>query len=45
MQFPKEEIKNNILMAAKEEFMKKGFEKASIRTITAAAQTSKVLLY
>ena len=45
MQFPKEEIKKNILAAAKDEFLKNGFENASIRTITAAAKTSKSNVY
>lgn len=45
MQIPKEEIKQNILSAAKEEFLKNGFEKASVRTITANAKTSKSNVY
>lgn len=45
MQFAKEDIKNRILSAAREEFLCNGFEKASIRHITSAAQTSKSNLY
>jgi AcrR family transcriptional regulator len=45
MQFAKEDIKKRILAAAKEEFLQSGFEKASIRKITADAQTSKSNLY
>jgi len=45
MQTFKEEIKNNILKAAKNEFLKNGFEKASVRTIAANAKTSKSNVY
>lgn len=44
-QYAKEDIRNQILAAAREEFIKQGFEKASIRTITAAAGTAKSNLY
>jgi AcrR family transcriptional regulator len=44
-QFVKEEIRQAILAAAREEFMKCGFEAASIRTIAAAAKTAKSNLY
>ena len=45
MQFAKEEIRENILKAAREEFLEKGFRDASIRSITAKAKTSKSNLY
>jgi AcrR family transcriptional regulator len=45
MQFKKEDIRANILFAAREEFWKNGFAKASIRSITAAAKTSKSNVY
>ncbi len=45
MQYAKEDIRNQILSAAREEFLRHGFEKASIRHITAAAHTSKSNLY
>jgi AcrR family transcriptional regulator len=45
MQMPKEEIRKSILAAAKQEFLKKGFEKASVRTITSNAKTSKSNVY
>lgn len=45
MQFQKKDIRENILYAAREEFLKNGFEKASIRNITAAAKTSKSNVY
>ncbi len=45
MQTPKEEIKQNILAAARGEFLKNGFEKASIRVRTTNAKTSKSNLY
>lgn len=45
MQFQKEDIRKNILAAAHAEFLIKGFEKASIRNITAAAKTSKSNVY
>jgi AcrR family transcriptional regulator len=45
MQIPKEKIRQNILDAAKDEFLKNGFEKASIRRISANAGTSKSNIY
>ena len=45
MQFAKEEIRESILKAAREEFLEKGFRDASIRSITARAKTSKSNLY
>lgn len=45
MQFQKKDIRESILSAAREEFLDKGFEKASIRTITAKAKTAKSNLY
>jgi TetR/AcrR family transcriptional regulator, cholesterol catabolism regulator len=45
MQFQKENIKDNILAAARQEFWENGFEKASIRNITCAARTSKSNVY
>lgn len=45
MQFQKEDIKNNILIAAKKEFLINGFENASVRTIAAGARTSKSNIY
>ncbi|MDP4093480.1 MAG: TetR/AcrR family transcriptional regulator [Bacillota bacterium] len=44
-QFAKDEIRQRIIDIAREEFLEKGFEKASIRTITAKAKTSKSNLY
>lgn len=44
-QIIKEEIKNSILAAAREEFLKNGFERASIRTIAAVAKTAKSNVY
>lgn len=44
-QFEKDEIRQRLIEAAREEFQKNGFEKASIRTITAKAKTSKSNLY
>jgi TetR/AcrR family transcriptional regulator, cholesterol catabolism regulator len=44
-QFAKEEIRQQILAAAREEFLRCGFEKASIRTIAADAKTAKSNLY
>lgn len=44
-QFAKEEIRQQILDAAREEFMRSGFEKASIRKIAADANTAKSNLY
>jgi AcrR family transcriptional regulator len=45
MQYAKDEIRQRIIDVAREEFLEKGFEKASIRTITAKAKTSKSNLY
>lgn len=45
MQYAKDEIRQRIIDAAREEFLDKGFEKASIRTITAKAKTAKSNLY
>lgn len=45
MQFQKEDIRKNILSAARSEFLENSFEKASIRNITSAAQTSKSNVY
>lgn len=45
MQFAKEEIRERLLKAAREEFRKKGFRDASIRSIAARAKTSKSNLY
>ncbi len=45
VQFAKDEIRQRIIDAAREEFLQKGFEKASIRTITARAKTAKSNLY
>ncbi len=45
MQIPKSEIRNDILSSAKAEFLKNGFERASVRTITKNAKTSKSNLY
>ncbi len=45
MQFQKKDIRESILSAAREEFLENGFEKASIRNITAAAKTSKSNVY
>jgi len=45
MQYKKGNIRERILTAAREEFLKNGFEKASIRNITAAAKTSKSNIY
>lgn len=45
MQYAKDEIKQRIIDIAREEFLDKGFEKASIRTITAKAKTAKSNLY
>jgi AcrR family transcriptional regulator len=44
-QFVKEEIRQAILAAAREEFLKCGFEGASIRTVAANAKTAKSNLY
>lgn len=45
VQFAKDEIRQRIIDTAREEFLQKGFEKASIRTITAGAKTAKSNLY
>lgn len=45
MRLANEEIRQRIIEAARGEFLDKGFEKASIRTITARAKTSKSNLY
>lgn len=45
MQVQKEDIRKSILAAARAEFAKNGFEKASVRTITARAKTSKSNFY
>jgi len=45
MQYAKDEIKQRIIDAAREEFLNKGFEKASIRVITGKAGTAKSNLY
>lgn len=45
MQYAKNEIRQRIIDVAREEFLKNGFEKASIRTITTKAKTSKSNLY
>ena len=44
-QYAKEDIRQNILAAARSEFIRQGFEKASIRTIAANAGTAKSNLY
>jgi AcrR family transcriptional regulator len=45
VQYAKDEIRQRIIDAAREEFLQKGFEKASIRTITTKARTAKSNLY
>ena len=45
MQIPKEEVRESILAAAREEFLLNGYENGSIRTIAAKAKTSKSNLY
>lgn len=45
VQFAKDEIRQRIVDTAREEFLEKGFEKASVRTITARANTAKSNLY
>lgn len=45
MQYAKDTIRQKILEIARGEFLEKGFERASIRSITAKAQTSKSNLY
>lgn len=44
-QFAKDEVRQRIIDIAREEFLQKGFEKASIRTITTRAKTAKSNLY
>lgn len=44
-QYAKEAIKKNILSSAREEFIKRGYEQASIRTIASHAQTAKSNVY
>lgn len=44
-QFAKDEIRQRILDAAREEFLDKGYEKAAIRAIAVKAQTAKSNLY
>ena len=45
MQTQKEEVRSAILSAAREEFLRKGFKGASIRSVAAAAGVSKSNLY
>jgi AcrR family transcriptional regulator len=45
MQYAKDEIRQRIIDVAREEFLDRGFEKASIRTITSKAKTAKSNLY
>jgi AcrR family transcriptional regulator len=45
VQFAKDEIRQRIIDTAREEFLEKGFERASIRTITTRAKTAKSNLY
>ena len=45
MQTKKNEVKELILQAAKAEFLEKGFEKASLRSIAAAAGVTKGNIY
>lgn len=45
MQFAKEEIRHTIIQSAKQEFLRHGFERASIRTIMSNAHTSKSNMY
>ena len=45
VQYAKAEIRQRIIDVAREEFLQNGFEKASIRTITARAKTAKSNLY
>ena len=45
VQFAKDEIRQRIVDTARAEFLEKGFEKASVRTITAKAKTAKSNLY
>ena len=41
MQYAKDQIRQRIIDVAREEFLDRGFEKASIRTITSKAKTAK----
>ncbi len=45
MQYTKDEIRQRIINVARQEFLDKGFEKSSIRTIATKAETSKSNLY
>jgi AcrR family transcriptional regulator len=45
MQYVKDEIRRRLIAAAREEFLEKGFAKASIRMITTEAKVSKSNLY
>lgn len=45
MQVKKKSVKNRILQSAKGEFLEKGFEKASIRSIAARAKVTKGNIY
>lgn len=45
MQYAKDAIRQRVLEIAKTEFLENGFERASVRVITAKAQTSKSNLY
>lgn len=45
MQYAKDDIRQRLLETARKEFLEKGFEKASIRTITTNAKTAKSNLY
>ena len=45
VQIPKEQVKKDIMAAAREEFLAKGYEKASIRAITSKARTSTTNVY
>lgn len=45
MQFAKDAVRQRIIEIARQEFLEKGFERASVRTITAKAETAKSNLY
>ena len=45
MQYAKDGIRQRIIDAAREEFLQRGFEKASVRTITSKARAAKSNLY
>jgi AcrR family transcriptional regulator len=45
VQIPKEQVKKDIIAAARDEFLVKGYEKASIRAITSEAKTSTTNVY